>query len=89
MLKKILHTIFLPCSEATLLMEKRNSQMISSTENRRLNLHIAICKWCKVYNEKFKLLDQIFQKTLAEKETEMSEAEIQDFKNKIIEKLDF
>lgn len=89
MLKKILHTLFLPCSEATLLMEKRNAQIISAKESRRLNLHISICKWCKAYNEKMKLLDNIFRKKLSEKDTEINESEIQDFKNKMIEKLNF
>lgn len=89
MLKKILHILFLPCKEATLLMEKRNAQKISAKENMRLSLHIAICKWCKVYNEKLILLDKIFRKTLTEKNTEINESEIQDFKNKMIEKLDF
>ncbi|AZA93143.1 Uncharacterised protein [Chryseobacterium nakagawai] len=89
MIRNILHILFLPCSEATLLMEKRNAQTISPKENRRLSLHIAICKWCKAYNEKLKLLDKIFKKTLTEKNAEINESEIQDFKNKMIEKLDF
>ncbi|MEJ5104689.1 hypothetical protein [Chryseobacterium sp. MYb328] len=70
-------------------MEKRNAQTISAKENRKLGLHIAICKWCKAYNEKLKLLDKVFRKTLIEKEAEINEAEIQDFKNKMIEKLNF
>lgn len=89
MIRKILHILFLPCSEATLLMEKRNAQTISAKESRRLNLHIAICKWCKAYNEKMKLLDKIFRQTFHEKNTEINESEIQDFKNKMIDKLNF
>lgn len=89
MIRKILHILFLPCSEATLLMEKRNAQTISAKENRRLSIHIFVCKWCKAYNEKLKLLDKIFKKTLTEKNAEINESEIQDFKNKMIEKLDF
>lgn len=89
MIRKILHILFLPCSEATLLMEKRNAQTISAKERRRLSLHIAICKWCKAYNEKLRLLDKVFRKTLAEKEAEINESEIQDFKNKMIDKLNF
>lgn len=89
MIRKILHILFLPCSEATLLMEKRNAHSISSKENRKLSLHIMICKWCKMYNEKLKVLDSIFEKTLSEKKTEINESEIQDFKNKMIDKLNF
>lgn len=89
MIKKILHILFLPCSEATLLMEKRNAGLISAGENRKLNLHIMICKWCKAYNEKLKLLDKLFEKTFSQQKTEINETEIQDFKNKMIEKLNF
>lgn len=89
MLKKILHILFLPCSEATLLMEKRNAQMISAKENRRLSIHIFVCKWCKMYNEKLAVLDKVFKKTLTQKTTEINESEIQDFKNKMIEKMNF
>ncbi|MEE6128605.1 hypothetical protein V2E39_14510 [Chryseobacterium arthrosphaerae] len=89
MIKKILHILFLPCSEATLLMEKRNAGLISAGENRKLSLHIMICKWCKAYNEKLKLLDKLFEKTFSQQKTEINESEIQDFKNKMIEKLNF
>jgi len=89
MIKKILHILFLPCSEATLLMEKRNAHSISSKENRKLSLHLMICKWCKMYNKKLVLLDSVFKKTFSQKNAEIDEVEIQDFKNKMIEKLDF
>jgi hypothetical protein len=36
-----------------------------------------------------KLLDNIFKKTFAEKTTEINESEIQDFKDKMINKLNF
>lgn len=70
-------------------MEKRNAGLISAGENRKLNLHIMICKWCKAYNEKLKLLDKLFEKTFSQQKTEINESEIQDFKNKMIEKLNF
>ncbi|MCQ9635517.1 hypothetical protein MP477_11165 [Chryseobacterium sp. WG23] len=89
MVKKILHLLFLPCSEATLLMEKRNARAISSKENRKLSMHLMICKWCKMYNKKLALLDTLFKKTLSEKEVEIKDSDIQDFKNKMMEKLDF
>ncbi|WP_284464530.1 hypothetical protein [Chryseobacterium sp.] len=89
MIRRILHRLFLPCSEATLLMEKRNAQSISTRENRMLNMHIMICKWCRMYNEKLALLDKVFKKTFSEQETEINESEIQDFKSKMIDKLNF
>ncbi|WP_106916511.1 hypothetical protein [Chryseobacterium aurantiacum] len=89
MLKKILHTLFLPCSEATLLMEKRNAGSISAKENRKLGAHLMICKWCRMYSEKLALLDKVFKKTISQKSGEINESEIQDFKNKMIDKLNF
>ncbi|REC47771.1 hypothetical protein [Chryseobacterium pennipullorum] len=89
MIRKILHTMFLPCSEATLLMEKRNARSITARENRMLSLHLMICKWCRMYNEKLALLDQVFKKTFSQNETEINGSEIQDFKNKMIDKLNF
>lgn len=89
MIRKILHILFLPCSEATLLMEKRNAQSISAKENRKLSMHLMICKFCRMYNEKLAMLDKIFKKTITEKDIEMNESEIQDFKNKMIDKLNF
>ncbi|GEN65500.1 hypothetical protein CRH01_00680 [Chryseobacterium rhizosphaerae] len=70
-------------------MEKRNAQAISSKENWKLSMHLMICKWCKMYNKKLALLDTLFKKTLSEKESEIKESDIQDFKNRMIEKLDF
>ncbi|SMO90447.1 hypothetical protein SAMN06265171_11166 [Chryseobacterium rhizoplanae] len=89
MIKEILHKLFLPCSEATLLMEKRNAQSISAKENRMLSMHLMICKWCRMYKQKLEILDKVFKKTFSEKETEINEFEIQDFKNKMIDKLNF
>ncbi|MBV8325540.1 hypothetical protein [Chryseobacterium sp.] len=89
MFKKIIHIIFLPCSEATLLMEKRNAHAISSKENWKLSMHLMICKWCKMYSKKLALLDKIFTETFTQKESEIKNIDIQGFKNKINKKLDF
>ncbi|MCJ7935290.1 MAG: hypothetical protein MUW56_17105 [Chryseobacterium sp.] len=89
MIKRILHILFLPCSEATLLMEKRNAGSISSKENGKLTAHLMICKWCKMYSKKLALLDKALKKALAAKESEINNSDIQDFKDKMIKKLDF
>jgi hypothetical protein len=89
MLKKLIHIIFLPCSEATLLMEKRNAENISSKENWKLSLHLKICKWCRAYKQKLKILDDILKRKLAqENSTKINDSEIQSFKDKIIKNLD-
>ncbi|RKS97634.1 hypothetical protein [Chryseobacterium defluvii] len=89
MLKKLIHIIFLPCSEATLLMEKRNAETISSKENWKLSLHLKICKWCRAYQQKLEILDDILKRKLSQRtEDEINDSDIQGFKNKMFEKLD-
>ena len=89
MLKKLIHILFLPCSEATMLMEKRNAGNISSKENRKLSMHLKICKWCRAYKEKLEILDEILKrKLLNEQKDKINDSEIQDFKEKMVKNLD-
>jgi len=90
MFRKIIHIFFLPCSTATLLMEKRNAKNISPKENWQLSMHVMICKWCKAYQEKVEILDSILKKKwFGEEEADVNTAEIQNFKDKVFRKLDF
>ena len=90
MLKKIIHIFFLPCSKATLLIEKRNAKSISSKENWQLSMHVMICKWCKAYQEKVEILDSILKrKWFGEEDADINTTEIQNFKDKVFRKLDF
>jgi len=89
MLRKLIHILFLPCSEATLLMEKRNAENISSKENWKLSLHLKICKWCRAYKQKLEILDDILKRKLAqENSAKINDSEIQSFKEKMIKNLD-
>lgn len=89
MLKKLIHIIFLPCSEATMLMEKRNAENISPKENRKLSLHLAICKWCRAYKQKLEKLDRILERKLSnENQVEINESDIQYVKEKVLKNLD-
>lgn len=89
MLRKLIHILFLPCSKATMLMEKRNAQTISPREDWRLSMHLKICKWCRAYEEKLKILDDILKRKLSQKENiEINDSDIQGFKNKVFKKLD-
>ncbi|ANF49485.1 hypothetical protein A0O34_02475 [Chryseobacterium glaciei] len=89
MLKKIIHILFLPCSEATLLMEKRNANSISPKENWKLSMHLKICKWCRAYKEKLEILDDILKRKLSrEEKVEINDSEIQSFKDKMVKNLD-
>lgn len=85
---KIVHILFLPCSKATLLLEKRHAETISPKENRQLSLHIILCKWCKAYKKKLQILDNILEKKVFQGENaDINDAEIEKFKNKMIQKL--
>lgn len=89
MLRKFIHSLFLPCSIATMLMEKRNARTISRKENWQLSVHLKICKWCRAYESKLKILDDILKRKLAQTEkSEMNDSEIQCFKEKILKNLD-
>lgn len=89
MLKKFIHILFLPCSEATLLMEKRNANSISPKENWKLSMHLKICKWCRAYKEKLEILDDILKRKLSrEEKVEINDSEIQSFKDKMVKNLD-
>lgn len=89
MLKKLIHIIFLSCSEATMLMEKRNAENISPKENRKLSLHLAICKWCRAYKEKLEMLDRILKRKLFDEDpVEINEIDIQNVKEKVLKNLD-
>lgn len=89
MLKKIIHILFLPCSETTLLMEKRNANSISPKEDWKLSMHLKICKWCRAYKEKLEILDDILKRKLSrEEKVEINDSEIQSFKDKMFKNLD-
>ena len=89
MLKKIIHILFLPCSEATLLMEKRNANSISPKDDWKLSMHLKICKWCRAYKEKLEILDDILKRKLSrEEKVEINDSEIQSFKDRVAKNLD-
>lgn len=87
MVKRFIHLLFLPCSEATLLLEKRNANSISRKEDWKLSMHLKICKWCKAYEKKLKILDEILKRKLfQDKKTEINDIDIQSFKDKMMNK---
>ncbi len=88
MLKKFINIMFLSCCEATLLMEKRSAEDISPKENFRLSLHIRMCKWCRIYQEKLEILDGILKRKLFQDgKTNINQYDIQLLKDKIVKNL--
>jgi hypothetical protein len=89
-MKQIIHFLFLPCSKATFLIEKKNEGCLSKKEKLQLFVHLQICKLCNVYNKKVEILDELLKKIFAKKENiEINNIDIKEFKDKIIKKLDF
>ncbi|MGJ1432496.1 hypothetical protein ACR79M_12945 [Sphingobacterium spiritivorum] len=52
MLDKIIHTIILPCSQATLLVEKRFHIDIPIWKKIQLSIHLKACRSCNSYSKK-------------------------------------
>ncbi|WP_228379137.1 hypothetical protein [Chryseobacterium piperi] len=71
-------------------MEKRNSGALSPKESWQLSMHLKICKWCKAYEKKLKILDEILKRTLIQEEkNKIDTTDIQNFKDEMIRKMDF
>lgn len=62
---KILHFFILSCTEATLLMEKKQNGSLSFGQTIRLKSHLAVCKWCRSYSRKSHLLQEALQKIIS------------------------
>lgn len=88
MVKRIIHFLLLPCSEATMFIEKKQAGMLSPLQKLRLNAHIRICKWCKAYNSKVLLLDKKMANKIKEiPPNPVHERDLELLKNKIREKI--
>ncbi|SUJ02743.1 Uncharacterised protein [Sphingobacterium spiritivorum] len=57
MLDKIIHTIILPCSQATLLVEKRLHMDIPVWKKIQLSVHLKSCKSCHIYSKKASFIE--------------------------------
>ncbi len=85
---KLIHKLILPCDRATLLIEKRDANAITTIERIRLNIHLKLCKWCQAYNQKISVIGELIEKHFQKTEKkELSEEFIQEFKEKTIQKL--
>lgn len=90
MFRKILHTLILPCNDATYLMEKKIEGKLTGKKNIQLKVHITLCKWCKVYNQKMIIIHKFLSKNQSEaikKIPDLQQSEIELIKNKIKEKI--
>ncbi|MDO4728109.1 MAG: hypothetical protein Q4B43_03775 [Bacteroidota bacterium] len=87
MINRWIHFWILPCSEISLLIEKKAANNISLLEKFRLKAHLNICKICSAYQKKAALMDKLW-KNQAERsqKDDFKNTEIQYFKEKMKEK---
>lgn len=85
LLPKIIYFFIMPCSKATLEMEKERGGRLSLFENLHLKFHLIFCDFCKVYKRKLEAIDNQLEKRA--KESKIQNTDIQNFiketKNKI------
>lgn len=86
MIKQIIHKLVLSCEEATLLLEKQDADQISLFQNIRLNIHLAICKFCKIYKQKSSFINQYFEDKINSTDTDDHDT-IERLKEKINNKI--
>lgn len=89
MLTSLLHKIALTCNEATLLLEREGSNEISLLLKNRLNFHLKICKSCRSYKRKAKIIDKILiqEDFLQQTDNLEGQEQIEKLKEKINQRL--
>ncbi len=84
MLNKIIHKLVFTCQKATLLMELKEGKEISFFQNIRLQLHLLICNYCRIYKKKKLFISQFFEKNKSgNPKKEIEDSKIEELKNKI------
>lgn len=87
MIKNIIHQIALTCKEATLLMEQKESSQIGFIENIRLQAHLKICKFCRIYKEKLIAINQFLRGKENDELSNVDESIVEQLKQQISKKL--
>ena len=86
-LEKMMHKLFYSCEMATYLIEKKASdQPISFLENLRLKVHLAMCKFCRAYNDKVCIIDMALANISKNPSEKINENELSDFINQLKDK---
>ena len=62
MFNKIFHKLFLSCKEVTYYMELKENNQLNPLQSFRYNIHLLICKYCKIYQKKRKLIQEYLLK---------------------------
>lgn len=62
MFNKIFHKLFLSCKEVTYYMELKENNQLNNLQLFRYNIHLLICKYCKIYQKKRDLIQNYLLK---------------------------
>lgn len=84
-ISKLIYLIIMPCSKATLELEKEHAGYLSRWKSIRLKLHLHVCNLCAAYSKKIAIIDRQIEKKTAEQKFQPSEIEhfIEDTQKKL------
>lgn len=77
------HLIHITCKKATYLVSQKEEHRLTIPEWAKLQFHLAICSYCKLFQKQTKLIGENAKHLHEFKELKLSDS----FKSKIIKKL--
>ena len=69
-MKKVMHILILSCKKAAELIDKKTVVQLSRKEKLQLQMHIAICEGCEVYQKQSKIIGELISKHFGENQIE-------------------
>jgi len=84
-MKKVMHILFLSCRKATEIIEKKLRFKLSMIEKMQLKMHKTMCNACTRYEKQSELIEKGIAKS---KEKDFSQAELEQLKKMINQKLE-
>ena len=76
MFNKIFHKLFLSCKEVTYYMELKENNQLNRFQLFRYNIHLLICKYCKIYQKKREIITNYLFKETTSLENSIDEVTI-------------
>ncbi len=84
----IIHLLIMPCSKATLMMERKQQKELSPLRNLQLMVHLRVCKLCAAYYRKLSVLEKLLRaKENKNEKTIFQSDDIQRFKDDLKRKM--
>ncbi len=84
-------SLLLSCKTATMLIEKKETQPLSLSDNMKLFLHKRVCKACNAYEKQSAAIDHVLKNLFSEnsesKQNTQTDSELESLKSRIKENL--